>query len=192
MKNESMKKLAGFTVLFTLVLFSCRPPASKQEKKSYFDLTGFFNEQVRQLNNDSLIVIKTSVLNSQSDVHQVNWTDWKKEFTLFFDSDINKGALTGKYRVDSMRIDSGTTKTVYAALDSALRTKIMEITYTDGRVEEVHIINRTKNFLTTTSEELYYFPMKTYVIKSSVQNRFFGVNEFSVLGKITARERQYF
>ncbi|MFI5135246.1 MAG: hypothetical protein ACHQD9_05300 [Chitinophagales bacterium] len=178
--------------IFLVLLSSCQPPSSNLSQKIYFDLPNYFDQQVKELQKDSLVVIKTSEVNGNTDQHQMDWTDWKKEFSLFYASDISKSSFIGKYKTDSVQLDSSEKKIIYLATDSSLRTKLIEITYSRDSVKEVHVVNHSGNFLSRTSEELYYEPRKSYIIKSSVTNRFFGVNEFSVLGQLVSKQKQYF
>lgn len=178
--------------LLPLLWLSCSPPDSEQESKLYFDLSGYFSEQVRKLYSDSLVVVKTSVINEKTEQHQMNWTDWGKEFALFTSSDINKPTMKGKYLADTIAVDSARQRVSYTATDASLRTRLIELRYIHGEIEEIHIVNHQSSFLTTSHEELYYHPMKSYVIKSDVKNRFFGNNQFSVLGQIVKKQKRYF
>lgn len=175
-----------------LFLSSCSPPASELSAKLYFDLPAYFSTQVAQLYGDSLAVIKTSVINNKTEQHRMQWTDWGKEFTLFTSSDINKPSMSGKYLVDTAQTDSAETLISFTAKDLSLRTRLVEITYRNDSIGQIHVVNHESTFLSTTHEELYYLPMNSYVIKSEVKNRLFGTNQFSVLGEITTRQMQYF
>ena len=189
-KSSYVLHLTSFGLLF--MLSSCQPPSTNLSQKPYFDLTSFFDQQIDQLQRDSLVVLKTSEINGNTDQHQMDWTDWKREFALFYGADINKGSLIGKYKIDSVKIDSVKSQITYTATDISLRTRLLEVTYEKRVVEEIHIVNHASNFLSTTHEELYYQPLKNYVIKSGVSNRFFGDNDFSVLGQLTRKEKKYF
>ena len=94
---EACTWVIGIIVLI-LPISSCQNPTQQASmQKPYFDLTSFFNEQINLLQKDSLVVMKTSAINGRSDQHQINWTDWKREFALFLASDINKTSLIGQY-----------------------------------------------------------------------------------------------
>jgi hypothetical protein len=80
----------------------------------------------------------------------------------------------------------------YLALDSSLHTRLLEVTLNTNEVKEIHIINKTSGFLSSSSENLLYLPMKAYIIRTSEQNRLFGGNDFSVMGEITTRGKKYF
>lgn len=191
-----LQTLAGILFCsFVLTQSSCTGnPQNDTAPKIYFDVPGFFNQQIAQLYKDSFVVIKTAQIDENTDQHEMRWTDWKKEFALFFASDINKASFAGKYKVDSVNTDSSTRIITYAATDPSLRTRLIEITR-DARNNDIrllHITNQTSNFLSSNNEELYYEPMKSYIIKSSQQMRFFGENTFAVKGDIVLKQPQYF
>src|ERR1041384_54412 len=77
------------TIFFLLLASSCQNPTQKVSvQKPYFDLASFFNEEINRLQKDSLVVMKTSAINGKTDQHEMDWTDWKREFVLFLASDI--------------------------------------------------------------------------------------------------------
>jgi hypothetical protein len=185
------------TPLFLLILISvltrCNQVPTEVAQKPYFDIDSFFTDQINLLQNDSLVVMKTSAINGKTDQHQMNWTDWKREFALFLASDINKVSLIGKYMVDTLPgKDSGDVKIRYSAQDSSMRTRLVEVTFNDHQPKVIYITNKTSGFLTSSSENLLYLPLKGYVIKTSTKNKFFGGNDFSAMGQITTKEKKYF
>lgn len=182
-----------FPVLAILLTLSCNtPPVASQ--KLYFDLTGFFDQQVETLYKDSFIVLKTSSINNNTDQHEMPWTDWRKELALFYASDINKTAMMGKYAIDTVVIDSTEKKVTYKSTDSTLRTRLLEVTYLipENTVLLLHISNQSGNVISTNREDLYYEPSKTYIIKSTQKMKFFGENTFAVKGDIVQKQRAYF
>jgi len=198
LKAQPKQRLTFNAICMVLMLasFSCKQAPTEVAEKPYFDLTSFFTEQINLLQKDSQVVMKTSAINAQTDEHQMNWTDWKREFALFLASDINKASLIGKYAVDTLHNltgkDSGDMKIQYLALDSSLHTRLLEVTLNRNEVKEIHIINKTSSFLSSSSENLFYIPMKAYMIRTSEQTRFFGGNDFSVMGEIMTKEKKYF
>jgi len=208
MENRKLKMVSSGTarcsktiILFSIFQFlfsSCTNPSKEASlQKPYFDLTAFFSGQITQLEKDSMIVVKTSAINTNTDEHTMPWADWKREFALFIASDINKTAFIGKYVVDTVLNPGGKTGELtvrYSATDSSLRTKLMEVTWLlpEKNVKQIHIINRSCNFLSTTHEELFYLPMKAYMIRSSQDMKFFSGTEYSLMGQIKSKEKNYF
>src|SRR6185436_6834671 len=131
-KSSYILRLTSY--VFFIFISSCQNPTQQAlVQKPYFDLTSFFTEQINLLQKDSQVVMKTSAINAQTDEHQMNWTDWKREFALFLASDINKASLIGKYAVDTLHTltgkDSGEVKIQYKARDSSLHTQLLEVTF---------------------------------------------------------------
>src|SRR5215831_9214944 len=166
-KTSIYEGTLGMVLLITS-LVSCSAPELHLSQQPYFDVPGFFEDQVNQLYRDSLIVIKTSEINGTSDMHQMPWTDWKKEFSLFYASDINKSAFMGKYDIDTTQNPSGDSLAImisYKANDPELRTRLLEVVKDKrtGAVTSIHIINDVSNFLSASHEELFYEPLRGYV-----------------------------
>jgi hypothetical protein len=184
--------MLGSVIFFSL---SCTKNSSTLiVQKPYFDLTGFFDDQISQLYKDSSIIIKTANINGNTDQHEMPWTDWRKEFALFYASDINKGSFIGKYTVDTTTIDSLEKRITYKAIDKDLRTSLMEVNLSahDNSIKLLHIINKSDHFLSSNMEELYYEPLKSYIVKSTQQMKLFGNDSYLIKGDIVNKHQQYF
>lgn len=173
---------------------SCNKPETAVEKKNYFDLNGFLDKEISRLYKDSFIVVKTTSINNSMDQHEMPWTDWRKEFALFYGSDINKSAYAGKYSIDTLEIDSLQRKIVYSSIDSALRTRILEVTYQlpENEVTLIFIRNYSHNAMITNSEDLYFEPMATYIIKTKRRLVLFGETTFAVKGDLVQKQHDFF
>jgi hypothetical protein len=192
-KRDCFNSIHAAVLIFIVTLSSCTTgPNQVYPAKIYFDLPGFLDEQVAQLYKDSFIVIKTTEINGNSDQHEMPWTDWRKELALFYASDINKPSFIGKYSVDSTAGDPAKVTVAYKATDPSLRTRLIEIIYTGDSVSLIHISNQSGNFLTSNNEELYYQPLKGYIIKSSQTMKFFGDTKFAIKGDIVKKKQHFF
>jgi len=75
-------------------------PANR--KPGYFDVKGFLDAQVAQLNQQQPTVEKQVQLrDGQREATRVAKIDWGKELQVFYQADINKPALRGAYTVTS-------------------------------------------------------------------------------------------
>lgn len=185
-------------IILTSMIFyslSCtKNPANLIGQKPYFDLTGYFDDQISRLYADSFIIIKTANINGKTDQHTMPWTDWRKELALFYASDINKSSFIGKYMIDTAILDNREKKISYKAIDLDLRTNLIEVTLSshDNSIIRLHIVNKSDHFLSSNKEELYYEPLKSYIVKSTQQMKLFGNDSYSVKGDIVNKHRQYF
>ncbi len=193
-RNQITKTTIGLFLASWLTVTSCNTTPASTGHHDYFDLVGFLDQQVETLYKDSFLVIKTSSINQNTNQHEMPWTDWRKELSLFYASDINKVAFAGKYQADTIFIDSTQNKIVYRSTDPALRTSLIEITYalSANRVKLIHIKNQSHNIIYSNTEELYLEPLKTYIIKSKQQMFFFGVTDLTVKGDFVQKGKSYF
>lgn len=194
MRFRAIYSFLVFGSWFLILFSSCENPSKQASfQKPYFDLTEFFNDQIKQLQKDSMIVVKTSAINTNTDEHTMPWADWKREFALFLASDINKSAFIGKYATDTIK-NPDELLVRYSATDSSLRTKLLEVTWQlpEKSIKQIHIRNRSCDFLSTTSEELFYLPMNAYMIKSSRDMKFFSGTDYSLMGQIKSKDKKYF
>lgn len=192
--NYFRHQITRTTIGLWLAVASCNTTPASTGHHDYFDLVGFLDQQVETLYKDSFLVLKTSSINQNTDQHEMPWTDWRKELSLFYASDINKAAFAGKYQADTIFIDSTQNKIIYRSTDPALRTSLIEITYalSANSVKLIHIKNQSHNIFYSNTEELYLEPLKTYIIKSKQQMIFFGVTDLAVKGDFVQKGKSYF
>lgn len=101
----SNKSSSFLFVICVLIVSACRDTATDpNEKKTYYDLKGFIDNQIVYLNEKRPKVTKTVRLNGKKEVRAEIETDWKKELELFAQADINKPAYRNSYAV--IRSDS--------------------------------------------------------------------------------------
>ncbi|RPD49388.1 hypothetical protein DNI29_00885 [Hymenobacter sediminis] len=113
---------SSFWMVSTVVLLSaCEPgedatvrtnPANR--KPEYFNLLSFLEKQEALLNQRKPAVEKQVVLrDGHQETTRVAQTDWVKELQIFQQADINKPALRGLYKVDSVTTPEGLVRRSY-------------------------------------------------------------------------------
>ncbi|WP_026952577.1 hypothetical protein [Algoriphagus mannitolivorans] len=89
--------------LFVGLGFSCAPSSEKveMEKLPYFDLKSFMNLEISKL--DSVLVTKTSRINGKESIVDTVYSqqDFKEEFEVFYQADINLPSLATSYSTDA-------------------------------------------------------------------------------------------
>lgn len=89
-----------FLFLFSgLLLVNCTNPADTDAVQSYFDLKGFIEKQITELNKRRPLVNKEMTLGSQNEKTQTNDIDWQRELELFIQADLNKQAYQLSYTI---------------------------------------------------------------------------------------------
>ena len=168
-----VKKLALVCFMFV----SCQE-AEQVSKSRFQDIKGYFSKEVNRLEKQKTTVNKTVRKNGISETQENISPVWDTELSLFSESDINKPAWSESYSVhkDSTIIS-------YTALDNKLRTRTIRIkTNKIGKLVELAVVNRTKNYLYTSSEQLLYIPDSLYSIIKMQNVILLGKNSYEIIG----------
>lgn len=175
------KRILPFCLVIGL-LSSCgesEQTTQNLQTEVYFDIKGFFEEEAVRLSGNSNPVHKEITRNrEETESKNITIKDWKKELSLFIESDINKPAWTSSYQVR----EEGDS-TVYITSDPNLRTKKIVINMEDEKVAAITISNEVTNQLYTSQEKLYYSPDSLYRIEKEQDVRVIGSNQYLVTGK---------
>lgn len=146
---------------------------------NYFSLANYFGQEADRLQQNNLQIVKTVSRNGESEKKQIQVTDWRDEFALFIDADINKPAWQNSYRVDS----TGSSLT-YTSIDPKLRTKEVRVEKSDtGTVTHIQVTNHVSNMLYQTDEQLDYYADSLYRINKQQKVRVIGESQYTIVGE---------
>ncbi|MCE7043697.1 hypothetical protein [Dyadobacter sp. CY312] len=102
-------KIVGlFLFLAVFLILSCdsKVEDDQNNEKIFYDLAGFVNQQVSELNKLKPAVTKMTIMGVESNQIETSDINWQKELELFSQADINKPAFRQSYSVS--RPDSST------------------------------------------------------------------------------------
>jgi hypothetical protein len=103
----SKRLLLFFFTLICIFTTACESDVEQNDEiKTYFDLKGFVENQIVELNDKKPMVTKIAGLGKQRVTNKVNDIDWKKELELFVQADLNKPSYRQSYTIE--RKDSST------------------------------------------------------------------------------------
>lgn len=167
--------------LFLVFLLSGCFSKAKEEPRAifYFDLKGYFTRLADKLNQQNPQIYKTVSKNNSAESKSIKIPNWKEEFALFINADINKAAWK-----DSYSKDSTASKIVYTTKDPDLKTQKILINLKDGKPTRFYIETKVSNLLYQTSEKLAFFPDSLYEIEKSQKVIFLGNNNYEIIGKL--------
>src|SRR5690606_32402688 len=148
------------------------------EALAYFDIKGYFEQEANRLSQKKPLVYKEILKNAKKEAKDIHVNDWKKEFSLFIESDINKPSWISSYSVKKNK-----DTLVYSALDPELRTKEIKILKKADKLMFLSIKNEAINKLYKSEEKLFYFPDSVYKIIKNQRVRIIGVNHYQITGK---------
>jgi major membrane immunogen (membrane-anchored lipoprotein) len=177
------KYILGVLVLALLV--SCNASDSTnaptiQEDPYFFDLAGFFNTEIKQLNSAQIQAHKTVKYNEKEDVLRSQKLDYEKELAVFVHSDINKLSWREKYSADTLKEGNEIRSITYKALDDQLKTQKIAISFDQNQVAQIAIKNHLKSIMANTWQELEYVPGKGYQVHGKQQMRLAGEDTMGI------------
>jgi hypothetical protein len=178
LNNSIFKILCIVTIAFAIP--SCKPDNLKEGAvKEYFDVKGYFENNIAQLKKQHRAITKTVVHNGTAESKKIEISNWETELALFAESDINKPAWKGSYT----KFDSAGT-VIYTANNTDLRTRrIIICKREDGGINQLSIYNQVNNALYNTSETLNYYPDSAYTIEKYQKVKLLGANTYKITGK---------
>ncbi|MHB1177970.1 MAG: hypothetical protein ACYCZO_06525 [Daejeonella sp.] len=174
--------LSRSMILMVLIIASCNGP-EQRSAPVYVDLKKFFEGESARFEKLKVKIDKSVSRNGISESKYNISADWKNEFGLFIESDINKPAWKNSYRIT---VDNS--HVLYTALDSDLRTRsILLKKNAQGRVVQISIVNQTRNSLYNSTERLSYALDSTYNIFKQQDIALLGKNEYKITGTLKKR-----
>jgi hypothetical protein len=171
-------------LFFAISLSSCSQKEAELSNEAYFfSLKNYFEEEAERLTNQHALVLKEVKRNAEFEEKEIEIQDWKKEFGLFIESDINKLSWKDSYQETTYKNSSGERDTlIYRSLDPKLRTQEIMIVRDNKQIREIAIKNNTKNYLYNSVEELKYYPDSLYEINKKQDVIILGSNDYHISG----------
>lgn len=158
-------KMRKTAILVAALAASCGPSAPEGPAGSpFFDLEAYFDAETGRLGLRQGVE-KTITLNGETRQQRGEWNA-EEELDGFKDLKINRPAWRDQYEVDSLRgVDGQLEGLRYAARDSSLRIREVEIDLKEGEVEEIRVEKNIKNTVVYFHQELSYRPAEGYRIR---------------------------
>lgn len=146
---------------------ACNQPSDQETRttpKPYFDLNGFFEDQIRTLQTQSPEITKRIEIGGEVEEKTLRSVDFQKELKIFQRFDINKPAWLDQYAIDSTLTGGTLTGLRYTAKKDKLKTREINIEFEGGSVSKIKIFNQVNTPSLDLSQELRYTPGKSYFI----------------------------
>jgi len=178
-KSKKITTLIFFGVVHFFV--SCESPAKQlnadNAKQSFFNIPGYFEEQVQKLNNSNPLVSKTVATNQEDEQKDVHISNWDVELSPFLSVDLNKVAYLSEIVKDST--DNSVT---YSLPNDKFDLNKVTIIYNDGKPSVFEVERTTKNMLYETREKLRYEEGKSYRIEKNQKVILLGLHNYLITG----------
>ena len=140
-------------MLLLILLSACRESSQKKIARFYFDSEVLVNRQIELLNKENPKLEKTALVDGKSETAILFKPNWKKEFALFAQANINKSALQGLFTQDSILTD-GLKTIIYKASKPGLPADLLAITYNGSEIKTLEASVSKENFLASSKRKL--------------------------------------
>ena len=170
LQNFDRKRLVWAALISLITLNACQTtPQTKNQNNTalvFFDLKGYFQQEIQRLNEAQPSVVKIVAINDQTETKTLAALDFRNELNVFLQSDINRPDWFDKYRVDSIRQNGQLSALHYEALDNKLRTRAIDVVFNSQKVMEIRIKNGGQTLVASAVQDLVYQPDRGYSIVS--------------------------
>lgn len=170
--------------LFCMIMWSCDTSENRKQETAetiYLDLPKIIEEEIEYLDSKKLNFERISTFNNKSDTLNSNELDWKKEFALLENADINKKSFIGKYQeTTSFDSNSSTSFTTFTAIDSSLKTKWIKVSIQPNGASAILSKITQENPLYTSSYLITYYRDSIFEIEGLHKINFSKENRFKI------------
>lgn len=163
---KKMFRLTFSAFLITSMLScSSKELTTSRSDIAFFSLADFIKEEQEAMKKEGIMLIKMLELNGKKDTIILNQPDFENELDLFVKADINKPALSDKYRTDSIFKHGYLFKVLYTSMDKKLYTQRLGIQYhANGKVAGIDIQLYNGSPITVNVQHLVLRPFIGYQI----------------------------
>lgn len=173
-QHQNITLILAFSLLCSLFA-ACMPEIEGNEKETYFSTKTYFQRVIDDMADTTIILQKEAEINGVKEAStftvERDSIFWQQEFQAFIEADINKPALVGQYRVDTLVTRDEVTgkkalKITYTALAEDLRTRSLIIWIrSDNRdVLGLQLETADKNVIYASGQTLRYRSGSSYQI----------------------------
>lgn len=152
-----------------------------EDQRYYYDLPSFIAKQVSNLQSKKQWVRKHVTKDGHSHIIERGDIEWNEELDLFVESDINRPAWRGEFKVDSINLEREYVIT-YKTENNQIPVKnvVVTIDKETGQCLKITVDRRTKNFLYQSDQSLYYTTGEGYMMKGKLSVSYLFDSEYSI------------
>jgi hypothetical protein len=152
-------KLKYLVLLLTFSLFACESdkPTRPIRTGIYFDLVALLDQQANHLSTQKVKLVKRLEVNSE--IENITMTldsisQWKEQFALFYQADINKLGLEKAYQTEELLPNENRRIIIDQAISPKVLVRLIEYNYVDDQLENIRILIRDENTAYEFDKEL--------------------------------------
>ncbi len=166
-------------------------PGSPRLAGPYFDVRGLLDAQVRELTARHPGVTKqVSLRGNAPETVQVPQVKWDDELQIFYQADINKAALRGAYRLDSVAEADGRVRRTYTLRPDRDKVPVTQLSVLSagGQPQEIQATLRQDNALFSGQKALRLTlqqgQLRTYGVRGTQKLVFFDTLRYQTQAQV--------
>lgn len=157
-------------IILLFFFLSCAPDRILSDKNLYFDTKTFFEEQIAQLSQRQVHLVKELLFNGKKELFSSDSIDWKKELEAFVSVDLLKSAYRGRFIKDSINLNQGEYVIIYKAIDKNVDLRSVKIYFDRSKAVRSIEYDMGKNNTIYESKKRLYFSVDSGYAISGKQN----------------------
>lgn len=115
---------------------------------SYFNIEELLNREIQYLLEKNAGLEKTLTSNGETESIQMklqNKEEWESQFSLFFETNIDKPGLSGAYHEEDLSTLDGVSSKIYSAVSGKSFVQTFELLYNNQVLRQINIQTQEKN-----------------------------------------------
>lgn len=143
-------------VFFTACLSDEADRQGRMAEKPFFDLAAFMDAEASHMDSLGGPWQKRTLIDGKEEIHTFDSLPWKDELDIFRRCDINRPAWRERYVTDSIFAGQRLSTIRYAAIDSTLNIRQLEVRFVNGRPAKVSILKIIQSRIIRLQQQLNY------------------------------------
>lgn len=152
-----------------------------EDQRYYYDLPKFFENQINNLKSKGQWVRKHVTKDGHSHIIERGNIDWNEELGVFLDSDINRPAWRGEFKVDTINLEREYVITYKTGNEQIpVKNVVVTIDKQSKQCLKLTVDRRTENFLYKSDQSLYFTTGEGYIMKGKLSVTYLFDSEYAI------------
>lgn len=152
-----------------------------EDQRYYYDLPKFFENQINNLKSKGQWVRKHVTKDGHSHIIERGNIDWNEELGVFLDSDINRPAWRGEFKVDTINLEREYVITYKTGNEQIpVKNVVVTINKQSKQCLKLTVDRRTENFLYKSDQSLYFTTGEGYIMKGKLSVTYLFDSEYAI------------
>ncbi len=171
-------------ILFLFIIFCfCGCDTPPENGALYFDIPGFIDKEIIRLGEKAHTLKKNLLYEKKEEQQLIENPDWKTELKPFFETNLNKPAYAGRFKLDSS-FAGDTLKISYTSTNNKSDLQLAEVYYFKQEPVKISVLFTEKNALYNSNKKLVYVCDSFFEITGEQRLRLSSLSNYRVRGII--------